>query len=103
MNDCIEEPRSMLAEEHASEMVAMFARGYSTRVIGQHFGISKKTAGRRLQEAGVDLGGPGRKLQISDEYVEMTRKLRAEGMGWNEIAAKVGFCRRQLQKRLYAK
>ena len=89
-----------LGADHVEEMAELFSRGHPTRSIGEKFGVSGETARRRLSEIGVDLGGKGRKLQISTEYVEMARKMRAEGHEWIAVSEKIGFSIRQLQRHL---
>lgn len=86
--------------EHLPKMKSMFARGYSTRAIAEQAGVSAMTVRRRLLEAGVDLGGPGRKLLIGAEYVLLAKIMRAEGMQWIAISDKIGFSIRQLQRHI---
>lgn len=86
--------------EHLDQMKSMFSRGYSTRAISETVGVSAMTVRRRLKESGVDLGGSGRKLLISTDYVELTRRMRSEGFGWIAISEKIGFSIRQLQRHL---
>ena len=97
------EERKKMGAEFTNQMAELFRRGHATRAIGAKFNMSGETVRRRLSDAGVDLGGKGRKLQITTEYVEMARKMRTEGLGWIEISDKIGFSIRQLQKRLYTK
>lgn len=101
--DFEESDRKKMGAEFTEQMAELFKRGYSTRDIGAKFNMSGETVRRRLSDIGVDLGGKGRKLQITTEYVEMARKMRAEGFGWIAISDKIGFSIRQLQKRLYTK
>ncbi|MNR22116.1 hypothetical protein D3C85_1390560 [compost metagenome] len=87
----------------AMQMAEMYGRGYSSRQIAAKFGWSAATVRRWLAKLGMDLGGSGRKLQITDEYVAVVKKMRADGKEWEEISRKLGFCVRQLQKRVYGK
>lgn len=86
--------------EHLPKMKSMFERGYSTRAIAKEVGVSAMTVRRRLLEAGVDLGGPGRKLLIGADYVELTKRMRADGIEWIAVSEKIGFSIRQLQRHL---
>jgi acyl-CoA-binding protein len=97
------EERVKLGTEFIDEMKALFARGYSTGAIGEKLGFHRSCVHRRLHEAGVDLGGPGRKTQITDEYMDLVREMKADGLCWRVIAAKIGFSERQLQKKLNGK
>ena len=90
-------------ESIAMQMAEMYGRGYSSRQIAAKFGWSAATVRRWLAGIGIDLGGSGRKLQITDEYVDVVKKMRADGKEWEEISRKIGFSVRQLQKRLYGK
>lgn len=99
----MESNREKLGSEFLDEMKAMAAKGYSTRIIGEKLGLHRSCVHRRLTEAGIDLGGPGCKLQMTPDYVEMAREMKAGGLCWREISAKLGFCERQLQKRLNGK
>lgn len=94
----------MLAgQDQIIEMSALHSRGYSTRAIASRLGFCQMTIRRRLKESGLDLGGPGRKLEITQEYVDIAAQMRADGMEWLAISDKIGFSVRQLQKRLYSK
>jgi hypothetical protein len=100
-NTDYEDPETRrLGAEFSTQMAELFRRGHSTRAIGKEFGVSCETVQRRLRGLGVDLGGKGRKLQITTEYVEMARKMRAEGVEWIAISEKIGFSIRQLQRHL---
>lgn len=90
-------------ESVAMQMAEMFRRGYSSRGIAKRFGWSAATVRRWLRQLGVDMGGPGRKLEITQEYVDLAAKMRSEGIEWQAISKKLGFSIRQLQKRLYGK
>lgn len=90
-------------ESIAMQMAEMYGRGYSSRQIAKKFGWSAATVRRWLGKLGMDLGGSGRKIQITDEYVEITREMRSQGVEWKEISKRIGFSVRQLQVRLYAK
>lgn len=89
--------------EQIDQMIAMHARGHSTRAIGSQFGMAQSSARRHLKQSGVDLGSRRHKLEITEEYVSMTREMRNQGMTWEQISEKMGFSIRQLQKRLYSK
>lgn len=91
------------AAEFLDQMKDLFARGYASREIARKIGINPLTVRKRLREAGVDLGGSGRKRQITDEYIDMARKLRNEGFEWAKISDKIGFSERQLQRYIYGK
>jgi len=94
-------------EEKKAEIIGpmseMWLRGHASRALGSRFGISPATVRRWLAEAGVDMGGAGRKVQITSEYINLAAKLRKEGMKWIEISDKIGFSVRQLQRHLYGK
>lgn len=92
-----------LGFEFVDQMKDLFARGYSTRAIGEKLGFHKSCVHRRLQETGIDLGGPGQKIQITDDYMDLVRAMKSEGICWREISKKIGFSERQLQKRLNGK
>lgn len=93
----------MQNESVAMQMAEMFRRGYSSRQIEAKFGWSAATVRRWLKSIGVDMGGPGRKLEITQEYVDLAAMMRADGASWVDISKKLGFSVRQLQKRLYGK
>lgn len=93
----------MQEESVVFQMAELYSRGYSSRQIAAKFGWSAATVRRWLIRIGVDLGGGGRKLQITEEYVGMTRQMREQGMEWQAISDRIGFSVRQLQKRLYSK
>lgn len=93
----------MQNESVAMQMAEMFRRGYSSRQIEAKFGWSAATVRRWLIKLGIDLGGPGRKLEITQEYVDIAARMRSEGVAWLPISRKLGFSVRQLQRRLYGK
>lgn len=91
------------AKQHLPAMVKLSMSGYGTRSIAQRFGISAATVRRWILEAGFDMGGPGRKLQITAEYTEICKSMREQGLEWEDISKKIGFSVRQLQRHLYGK
>lgn len=73
-------------------------QGRSILRIAKELGHSTHTVSRHLKLAGIELGPQGRNRLVTDEYVSLTLKLRAEGMEWHAIEAKLGFDVRSLQR-----
>lgn len=73
-------------------------QGRSILKIAKELGHSTHTVSRHLKRAGIELGPQGRNRLVTDEYVSLTLKLRAEGMEWQAIEDKLGFDARSLQR-----
>ncbi|KII34878.1 hypothetical protein NL64_06350 [Pseudomonas fluorescens] len=80
-------------------LVDLYQRqGRSAENIAREIGHSPNTVRRHLRAAGVELGPQGQHRLITDEYVSLTLKMRAEGTNWEDIAEKIGFSTRALQR-----
>ena len=84
-------------------MVWLYTSGRPCSFIAEELKLSKSTIEFYLNQRGLKLRRKGVQRQITDEYVELARKLRADGHEWKIISRKVGFSIRQMQRWLYGK
>lgn len=83
--------------EQINKMVDLYQKGRSSRSIAEDIGVSACTVSRNLRKAGVVVAPRGQRFMLTSEYVDLARRLRAEGLRWTEISARIGFSVRQLQ------
>lgn len=70
----------------------------SVTAIAAAVGCGTEALRRHLRAAGIVLGKRGLHRLITDEYVTLSLKMRAAGTDWEDIAEKIGFSARALQR-----
>lgn len=76
-----------LSEATNAGIVADYKGGMKSSEIATKYGINAWTVRHRLRRAGVPL----RSNSMSDDQIELTRQLRADGLSHARIAERVGF------------
>lgn len=87
----------VVLNERTDEMIELYGRGWSAKNIADELKISTSTVCRNLRKAGVKMAPRGQRYLVLPEYVEMARRMRAEGVRWIDVSAHIGFSIRQLQ------
>jgi len=90
---------SRVTDEQLSAAIDANNRGVAWKQIAADFGVDQKTLRNYRKRAGYGVGESyeGFKRKISDEIVTQVIDLRAGGMTWRDVCARVGFSRRGLQ------
>jgi len=90
---------SRVTDEQLSAAIDANNRGVAWKQIAADFGVDQKTLRNYRKRAGYGVGKPDTRLKrkISDEIVTQVIDLRAGGMTWRDVCARVGFSRRGLQ------
>jgi hypothetical protein len=69
-----------------TELTAAYEAGTSTPELCRHYGLSKTAVLKLLREAGVKM----RRQGLSEEQIEIAVQLREQGLGYSEIARRIG-------------
>ena len=70
---------------------------WSTRRLGDHYGISATAVARRLKARGVTLRSGGN-LPVPDDVLVTARTMRKQGALWQDISKRLGWSERTLYK-----
>jgi transposase-like protein len=73
-------------------------KGRSLQAIADEMGCTPKKIKRGLRAAGVTIGPQGRNRSVTDEYVILALKMRAQGLDWDVVASKIGFSASALKR-----